>query len=110
MKDRAIKIGGRLWAIKFVLINETFEDVEVGAWGYTEYDERTIYVEKDASFERQVDTIIHEILHSSSDAVSEEFVGLAATDIATALKDLGILTFSEGKNEKVKKRKSRRRR
>lgn len=80
---KRIKILGKIWRLCFVkypeLGRKTAGDCSpVGA-------PRRIRVATDMSPQKTLDTIIHEMLHASNDALSEEHVTELASDIARTI-------------------------
>ena len=72
------KIAGRLWTIG--------EKPLGGKWGLTEWPERRISIEIDASDKMKLDALIHEVIHASCDNwIEDEKVEMIATAVAEVL-------------------------
>ena len=89
MKRRAAKasahrLGGRLWTV-------AHETPLSGTWGHCDHDRRRISVEPNAAPAMMLDTLIHEGLHACCPYLSEEVVGVTATELKDMLLAEGVV-------------------
>lgn len=81
-----IKICGKIWQLRFV---PTLGDGKAGDCDPPEAKSKTIRVLSRLRGERQLDILIHEMLHAADWHRSEEWVEETASDIARSLYRLG---------------------
>jgi len=83
MKNCSFKVRGRLWRLIF--------ERDRKEWGLCDHQNKTIYVERDASRRMKTETIIHEMCHARLPYLVEEEVHGFAAEVVDVLERLGLL-------------------
>jgi hypothetical protein len=85
MKDCAFKVRGRWWRLIF--------EQDRKEWGLCDHENKTIYVEQDASRRMKAETIIHEMCHARLPYLVEDEVNGFAGEVVAVLERLDLLNL-----------------
>lgn len=77
-----VKLGTQPWTILYTPHKK-------GRWGITNYDTKLIEISNRAKNRRELDTLIHEMMHACCPYLDEFDVELTATEIANILWKMG---------------------
>lgn len=82
MRDRSFKLRGRLWTLMFTPLG--------GPWGLCDHQRRRLTVERDASDQMKLDSIIHECAHAYFPYLVESEIEGFGTTVADLLWKIGF--------------------